>query len=386
MSELATYRYRLQEQRRRALEEARARQVAGRNLTACRAMLEKLMADGFQQYIPTELAQANDRLAELARKIDTRPLDAPALSTEIRGMLAGLRPLGSSVKRQIEEQAKLRAQQMMEARQRASSELETFFDEQMKRFVDPVVRDFALDHIQELRASVSKRKIDPDKLPEVKRELLQTIESITSRAEQQAREWKARKSRELKSEAEQQVVEMVREQLTEDMNENPEAIGKLLAELDQARERFAQKGQAGVGAIEQHAKKIMEKGEEAVMDELCRKETVKAILQSLSSVDMIIVGKPRLVREGNRDEVVVVARKPAGSAAEFKISLNGDLVYRFEGYEGSACKKDIKNVQRRMEEIYGIKLSDKRVLWENPDRLSAQANRIPCDTRRTNHD
>jgi len=39
--------------------------------------------------------------------------------------------------------------------------------------------------------------------------------------------------------------------------------------------------------------------------------------------------------------------------------------------------KDIEKFNVDLEKVYSIKLSDERVLWENPDKLSTDANTLP---------
>ena len=42
-----------------------------------------------------------------------------------------------------------------------------------------------------------------------------------------------------------------------------------------------------------------------------------------------------------------------------------------------SCLKDIQTVQTELERVYSVKLSDERVLWENPNRITKDADQIP---------
>ena len=42
-----------------------------------------------------------------------------------------------------------------------------------------------------------------------------------------------------------------------------------------------------------------------------------------------------------------------------------------------SCLKDINSFETDLEDIYGFKLSDKRVLWENPDRIKKGSRENP---------
>ena len=46
---------------------------------------------------------------------------------------------------------------------------------------------------------------------------------------------------------------------------------------------------------------------------------------------------------------------------------------KFDGYKGQQCRTDLEKVMRQLQSIYGIELSEDRVIWENPDRLSTIA-------------
>jgi hypothetical protein len=103
---------------------------------------------------------------------------------------------------------------------------------------------------------------------------------------------------------------------------------------------------------------------------------VNAVVQSLREAGFILVQNPKRYKDGERDEVVLQASQPAGHQAEFRVTLNGDCSYCFHGYEGSACKEDIVKVRQALQDIYGVTLSDERVIWENPDRMSRSAKPI----------
>ena len=47
-----------------------------------------------------------------------------------------------------------------------------------------------------------------------------------------------------------------------------------------------------------------------------------------------------------------------------------------------ACLKDIEKFNVELKKVYSIKLSDERVLWQNPDRLSMDSNSLPNNERR----
>ena len=80
---------------------------------------------------------------------------------------------------------------------------------------------------------------------------------------------------------------------------------------------------------------------------------------------------PQLGHIMETDTVRLVAVKPGGQRAEFSIDLHGRFMYHLQGYEGSACEKDIGPLERDLEEVYGIRLTDRQTVWSNPDRMAA---------------
>lgn len=108
------------------------------------------------------------------------------------------------------------------------------------------------------------------------------------------------------------------------------------------------------------------------MDEACRRKTVGAVLAALQGAGFVTA-----VPELQANEVVIAARKPAGAEAEFRVTADGGMQFRFEGYAGMRCKEDIDQVLPLLQQAYGIELSNARVLWENPIRISGDERPLP---------
>ncbi|WP_233705902.1 hypothetical protein [Helicobacter felis] len=105
-------------------------------------------------------------------------------------------------------------------------------------------------------------------------------------------------------------------------------------------------------------------------DKAVRKEMVKAVYQSLQQAGFSVEA-PSLDPE--KDIVIVRAVRPNGNQAQFRVSLDGVLNYRFDQYEGKACRADMDLVLPKLSEVYGVDLSQERVIWENPDDLDKEA-------------
>ncbi len=112
---------------------------------------------------------------------------------------------------------------------------------------------------------------------------------------------------------------------------------------------------------------LMDAATSEIMDEKLRRSAVKAIVGCITSKGFVVRREDiRHIREN--DTVKITAMKPGGQKAEFSIDLHGKFIYHFQGYEGSACEKDIGPMEEDLERIYGIRLTDKKTIWSNPDR------------------
>lgn len=108
-----------------------------------------------------------------------------------------------------------------------------------------------------------------------------------------------------------------------------------------------------------------------VMDETLRRSAIQAIVKSISARGFS-VRRENIRHIKGTNTVSITAIKPGGQKAEFSIDLDGKFIYHFQGYEGRACEKDIEPLEKDLEEVYGIKITDRKTLWINPDKLNQQ--------------
>ena len=118
--------------------------------------------------------------------------------------------------------------------------------------------------------------------------------------------------------------------------------------------------------------KMVTNANEAIQDEKIRKETLKVIIKSIKDRGFVVDTKKNLKIDKERNIVKLVAIKPDGKTAEFEISLNGKFMYRFEGYEGQACNKDITPFIEDLKNVYDINILHEEIQWSNPDKIQTQ--------------
>jgi hypothetical protein len=115
----------------------------------------------------------------------------------------------------------------------------------------------------------------------------------------------------------------------------------------------------------------------AALDERTRREVVKGLLKTLKEMGFVTSGPQ--VDEG---VVVLEGRLASGRRARFDVSLDGNLGFDLDGYEGRACADDLEKVETVLRDRFGVKLGPPQVVWKNPDRISKGARDIPSGTTR----
>jgi len=114
-----------------------------------------------------------------------------------------------------------------------------------------------------------------------------------------------------------------------------------------------------------------EQATEEIIGEMNRKKALRSIKEAIKKRGFLIP-KGGIKIQRDVDEVVLVAQRPSGEKAEFRISLNGKFIYHFGGYEGQACEKDITPFLEDLESVYGMHVTASEEVWRNPDKLSTQ--------------
>jgi len=112
---------------------------------------------------------------------------------------------------------------------------------------------------------------------------------------------------------------------------------------------------------------IRNKATSEIIGESVRKETLKVIMKTVETRGFI-VDKKNIKIDREKNEVRFIAQKISGERAEFRIYLDGKFIYKFDGYEGQACQKDIEPFMNDLADIYDIKVVKQVDNWSNPDK------------------
>ncbi len=381
MSELVQYRWNLKAQRRNQSYLERIQDNAAKFRDRYSAKFEDLTNQGLEQYMPSEFAEQRSQLKRLDQLIASDPERGRDLSFKIGEQLSHLPALARATRREFEASERKRRKEISDMRRQATTALAQFIHGMISAIKDPIELDFAYEQVRSIQSEYQGRTVEAGELPEIKSAIQSRFTEIRKSAQAKAALWKKEKTKETAKEATEALVGIYKEQANADVSRNPKALGDMLAGLESLRQQIND-----VTSPEEIKSKIVEvakKADKAVADENCRRILVRSIMDSLEQSGFV-VSKPKR-SGGDIDEVVILARKPVGAEAAFRVTADGGMIYKFDHYEGMQCKEDIDKVLPMLKDIYGVDLSEERILWQNPERISKSAKPLESDNRGCKH-
>ena len=377
MSRADEYRYQIQRQRKQELDRQRVRETTRPFLERYRSVLNDVIGQGLDAVVPEEFRELSIALDRMETLLDSDPFAARDMSRSLGGRFHGL-PRFAREQRRSRQDAELAAAEAFRKAQQAEaerqlqmrSELEAAWREGLSGWSTPVALNAAFAELQQLRARLLGDVASNMTSAQISAALREVRLRYEGDAERQLQEMKNRAQREAVAD----VLTLQREQLEQEAKKyGGERAAKLREALAHAT-GLAPEEQAE--ALNQMAKEQ----DEAAVDESQRREVVRAVYLSLQHAGFIVDGPEHLTSQGH-DEVLIRARRPAGAQADFRVNLSGHLSYKFHQYKGKTCEKDVAPVMATLQDAYGISLSDKRVIWVNPDDQDQESRPYPDATQ-----
>lgn len=367
--------YQIERQRRQDIFNQRVRETTRSYLDRYRGLLGDVQSQGLSEYVEAEYSAIERELAHLTRLLESDPAAARDMSIELGRRVhalprhaRGMRQAFIQAQREAEEAAREAERIRVEQQAKARHELEIAWQDELTIWADPLARQLAFKSLSEVRSRLmgTQSRVSADDL----RTALRAVKVEYGKKAHQIRE---QESRAAEASTTEETLQLCRDQIALVGGGAAERAQALGVSLDAVRKMSPEDAA-------KHLVVVTRELDSAVVDESCRREVVQAVYRALEDAGFV-TEKPRLVREGSANEVVILGRRPAGAQALFKVELSGKLNYKFDHYQGSACKKDIDTVLPRLQSIYGIQLSTERVLWENPDDKDSDAKPQPGMTR-----
>jgi len=391
MSSEHEYRYRVA--RRQALFDERVSNKTREHLDRYRDILNDVRNQDLIQYVSSEFRSLESELNSMYSLLSSAPGNARDMSMRLGNRFHALPRMARSMQKVMwqaeqsaaqaqhaaqrdKEHATARAEKeafaaereveraKTESRQRESTLLEQVWQDELMAWDDVLARQLAFNELASIRRNfmVADNTASSDKLREA-------LQSLRKQYELKTSEIRATEALDAQRAVQQETLNSCKQQI--------EQSG--LSGNHTFDDSLSQASNLSPDEMSDALVKLTQELDNTVVDEACRREVVRATYQALQEAGFV-VDNPRLVQEHGLDEVVVYGRKPAGAEAMFRIELNGNLQYKFERYRGSACKKDIDVVLPLLQTVYGIDLSNERVIWENPDDEDHDARPRPTNT------
>lgn len=340
---------------------------------------EDMRSQEFETYMPNEMERLRSDLSQIRSLLYSNPGAARDVSFRIGEYIHSMYRDGHATEREYRKREIEAERQRQEAeraeRLRKQGEINDAYYDLVSGIQDQAVINFAAKELSELR----QKALDSVTSMSVS-DLRQHAERIIAQARAKASEWEDQS----KKKEEQQVVterlQMMQEQLTQKKVEDQEKAQVLMKQIVALQEQISSDSKPQP-EIEQELAKIESDMDDTLISEDVRREAVKSVFLSLKKQGFQ-VKPPQLVQDQNHNYVRIVAQKPSGKRVQCRLDLHGKLLYKFDEYEGMTCLKDIEQFNVELEQVYSISLSDERIIWENPDRLSKDSHSTTDPKRR----
>ena len=365
------------------LERARRQQIYNERVSArteqfynrYMEQFNRMRQEGLTAYIPDETARLENDLRSVRSLLTSNPTEAREISMGIGEYISGLWSLSRSAKSQFERAERVRAQAETERkRQHQSAVMQEYYDK--LGTLDPAVVHFAESELNTLRAEIESGKNLTNA------DVSSRIAAIESQAKQKAAAWKVEHTQKYKMETVVSRIEEMETSIGNEKIEDKEKENVLLQQIKRLKENV-QNGSIDAETANKQLSETETQVEDVLVTEEVRRQTVVAFMKMLRDQGFT-VGKPIIIKEGEDNVVKFTAQRPSGNRAECRFDTHGKVKYKFDNYSGMSCLKDIEQAHAALKSVYSVKLSDERVLWENPDRLTKDADKMPDSNARGN--
>ena len=282
--------------------------------------------------------------------------------------------LANGAREQFDRAERMRVEALRKEREYQQNKLMQEYFEILQTINNPIVANFSISEMKQIRNDIESGKLTDSS------ELRRRSTSVISEAEQKSDEWKVDTVKQNRQENARQAISEAEARLKAEQIEDKEKTQEFLDRISKLRAGI-ESGTIDADVVEKQVIELSNEVDETLITEDTRRELVIYIVKQLQSQEFT-VEKPQLIHTDGKNYVKVVAKRPSGKYAVCNVDLHGKIAYKFDNYEGMTCLKDIEKFNVDLKRIYSVNLSDERVLWQNPDKLSMDANRVPYNEGR----
>lgn len=329
---------------------------------------------GLVAYIPSEMSRLESDLARIRSLLTSNPEEARDVSYEVGAYIRSMSSLAYGAREQFERAERMRVETLLAEKEHQHNELMREYFEILQTITNPIVVNFSISEMQKIRSDIESGSLTSSS------ELRKRSSAIIFEAKKKGAEWKKDAVKKNRQKDAAQAISEAEERLRSERIENQEKTQEFLDRISKLKAGI----ETGTIDAENAEKQVIElenEVDETLISEETRRETVIAIVKQLQKQEFT-VEKPQLIKTDGKNYVKIVAKQPSGKRAVCNVDLHGKIAYKFDNYAGMTCLKDIEKFNVDLEQVYSIKLSDERVLWQNPDRLSMDANSLPTNEGR----
>lgn len=363
MSHEASYTYKLEKAIKQHIQAARVANTTRDYLANFRQMLQAFEEQNFDNFIPAAMDRLRSDIGRIESLLEVDPFSAREISMGIQGFIYNMRGEANTVRREQQEAERERRRLEEEERRAQKTEAMNAYYEGVKQVKNAAVQNAARGDFAILREKIVSGDVANRAMVEAE------LESILKSAVRNATEAKKKAEEQAKREGiEAQIAEAKKR--VEQSDINAAESQKIIKSLDEVLGRN-KNAEAPVEEIQQALNQI----DNQVLQQ---RVTEDELMEATRKVCSLLRLQGFAIHEGGikRDDVdgekriLICAMQSNGHKALCMLSDKGTLRRSFNGYEGSGCLKDMKNFNDELQRAYSIALSDKRVLWKNPDKIS----------------
>ena len=367
MSRSSEYLYKMASDQWQAINNAKISARVEEFYWRYRSQYEEMERKHYAAYIPDEMRRLASDLASIQELLVFNPTRAREISFQVGSYISGMHSLGRAAINQFERAERMRQEAAHQQKRESQNAMMKQYYDQVGA-ISPAAVHFAQTELEGIRAAIQSGGISSG---ELQRKLSVAIRA----AEEKAVEWKQEKLAAGRKEAAISRLEETERSIIKSLVEDRKQVDTLIERVRRMKDDICA-GKMDVDAADAEIVSVEESVEDTMVTEEVRRQTVKAFIKLLRQQDFT-VEKPVLVEEGSESYVKFTAQRPSGNRAVCRFDNHGKVRYKFDQYEGMSCLKDIQTVQTELERVYSVKLSDERVLWENPNRITKDADQIP---------
>jgi len=369
MSSSYEYSYQLEAERRRQIYLNRIATTTEEFYRRYEQKYKEMLSRGLAAYIPSEMSRLESDLARIRELLVSDPENARDISFEVGSYIRTMSSLATEAREEFDRSERMRVAALRAEREQQQSELMNEYFKVLQTIKNPIVVNYSIPEMQQLRKDIESGKLSSST------EFKKISASIIFEAEKKASEWKEKTVKKHQKKDVAQAINEAESRLKSEKIENQEKTQEFLNKINKLRLAL-ESGTIDSNTVEKKVVELENEVDETLISEETRREIVISIIKQLKKQEFT-VEKPQLVQTDGKNYVKIVAKQPSGKRAICNVDLCGKIAYKFDNYAGMTCLKDIEKFNVDLEKVYSIKLSDERVLWKNPDKLSMDANTLP---------